>query len=71
MDLEKLSKVVSKDDLKAIVRAFADSDKLEALEINGVDNWDWYGDALSQDYEDEYWDEEISKVDGYYDKEVK
>lgn len=28
--------------------------KLNALETGGVDNWDWYGEALYSDEEDGY-----------------
>ena len=37
-------------------RLKADQRKLEALERAGVDNWEWYGDAM-QTLEDEQGDE--------------
>lgn len=36
---------VSKDEWRKIQRQL---DKLSALENNGVDNWEWYGDALAE-----------------------
>lgn len=30
-----------------------ESRKLRALENAGVDNWEWYGDAMSELYDDE------------------
>lgn len=35
--------LVPKDELKDLLY---DSLKLQALEVSGVDNWDWYGEAV-------------------------
>lgn len=35
--------LVPKDELKDLLY---DSLKLQALEVSGVDNWDWYGDSI-------------------------
>lgn len=34
---------ITKEEYRDLQRAQA---KLEALEVAGVDNWEWYGDAL-------------------------
>lgn len=39
--IEKIIKQTRKESEK-------DLDKLNALEIGGVDNWEWYGEALSE-----------------------
>jgi hypothetical protein len=35
---------ITKDEYENLKR---DKRKLDALERNGVDNWEWYGDAMS------------------------
>lgn len=45
--------IISKDNLANLIR---DSDKLHRLERGGVDNWEWYGEALN-DEEDLSYDE--------------
>lgn len=39
--------------LKEYENLLYDSRKLAALEAGGVDNWEWYGESLS-----EFWEEE-------------
>ena len=45
--------IIPKDNLANLIR---DSDKLHRLERGGVDNWEWYGEALN-DEEDLSYDE--------------
>ena len=39
--------IVSEDELKRLLK---DSATLTALEMGGVDNWEWYGESIA-DYE--------------------
>lgn len=36
--------IIPKNEFASLLR---DSDKLHRLEYGGVDNWEWYGEALS------------------------
>ena len=45
--------IIPKDELASLLR---DSDKLHRLECGGVDNWEWYSEALN-DEEDLSYDE--------------
>ena len=45
--------IIPKNELASLLR---DSDKLHRLECGGVDNWEWYGEALN-DEEDLSYDE--------------
>ena len=45
--------IIPKNELASLLR---DSDKLHRLECSGVDNWEWYGEALN-DEEDLSYDE--------------
>lgn len=42
--------IISEKELTSLIK---DSWKLNALENGGVDNWEWYGDALEDYDEDE------------------
>lgn len=42
--------VVRQTELEKLYEAY---DKLEALECYGVDNWEWYGEAMQSLYNDE------------------
>lgn len=44
-----------------LARLLKDSDKLSALERGGVDNWEWYGESLSENFDDDKDYEEIVK----------
>jgi hypothetical protein len=49
--------------VKDYVRLIMSSEKLNRLEIGGVDNWEWYGESLNPEGEqdlDEY-EEELKK----------
>lgn len=51
-------KLIRKNELAELLR---DSLKLRCLEAAGVDNWEWYDEAM-YDYEaDEYTDDELTK----------
>lgn len=41
---------IPKSEYESLLR---ESRKLRALENAGVDNWEWYGDAMSELYDDE------------------
>ena len=45
--------IIPKDNLASLIR---DSDKLQRLERGGVNNWEWYSEALN-DEEDLSYDE--------------
>ena len=45
--------IIPKEELASLLR---DSDKLHRLECGGVDNWEWYSEALN-DEEDLSYDE--------------
>ena len=45
--------IIPKNEFASLLR---DSDKLRRLEYGGVDNWEWYGEALN-DEEDLSYDE--------------
>ena len=45
--------IIPKNEFASLLR---DSDKLRRLEYGGVDNWEWYGEALN-DKEDLSYDE--------------
>ena len=45
--------IIPKEELASLLR---DSDKLHRLECGGVDNWEWYNEALN-DEEDLSYDE--------------
>lgn len=38
--------IIPKNELASLLR---DSDKLHRLEYGGVDNWEWYGEALNDE----------------------
>lgn len=44
-------KIISKEELIELIKALY---KLAALENGGVDNWEWYGESIS-DFLDRYW----------------
>lgn len=44
-------KIVPKEELIELIKALY---KLAALENGGVDNWEWYGESIS-DFLDRYW----------------
>ncbi len=69
INFEKLSKLITKAELSSIIEAYADADKLQVLEINGIDKFDCYDEALSQDYDEEFWDGEYAKLKEYYPHE--
>lgn len=70
LDFKELSKKVTKEELKDIIHAFMREDELDSLEAGGVDNWMWYGEALSE-FDESEWDKELSKINSYYTSEVK
>lgn len=70
LDFKELSKKVTKEELKDIIHAFMREDELDSLEAGGVDNWMWYGEALSE-FDEAEWDKELSKINSYYTSEVK
>ena len=37
--------IIPKNEFASLLR---DSDRLRRLEYGGIDNWEWYGDALCQ-----------------------
>lgn len=41
---------IEKNELANLLRK---SDELDALEIGGVDNWEWYSESLSENFDDE------------------
>ena len=70
LDFKELSKKVTKEELKDIIHAFMREDELDSLEAGGVDNWMWYGEALSE-FDESEWDKELSKINSYYTSEVE
>ena len=70
LDFKELSKKVTREELKDIIHAFMREDELDSLEAGGVDNWMWYGEALSE-FDEAEWDKELSKINSYYTSEVK
>jgi len=70
LDFKELSKKVTKEELKDIIHAFMREDELDSLEAGGVDNWMWYGEALSE-FDESEWDKELSKINSYYTSEIK
>ena len=51
-------KLIRKDELAELLR---DSQKLNCLEMAGVDNWTWYDQAMDDYNADEYTDDELTK----------
>lgn len=51
-------KLIRKDELAELLR---DRWKLRYLEMAGVDNWTWYGQAMSNYEADEYTNDELTK----------
>lgn len=51
---------IKREDLIGLVKA---SMKLEALEVGGVDNWEWYGEALFEDWGNGRIADEIDRPD--------
>lgn len=45
---------ISKEEYETLLRSYR---KLQALEDRGVDNWEWYGESLSDFYKEEYGDD--------------
>ena len=43
--------IIPKNEFASLLR---DSDKLHRLECGGVDNWEWYGEALNDDEDPSY-----------------
>lgn len=58
--------VLTEEELKNLLYA---REKLNTLECSGVDNWEWYGDAIqeSECYDDEEGDIVIDKFLEHYD----
>lgn len=48
--------ILNEEELLVLVRAY---EELNTLEENGVDNWEWYGEALEDfnEYDDKYFKE--------------
>lgn len=51
-------KLIGKDELAKLLRGYC---KLCCLEAAGVDNWEWYGQAMVDYNADEYTDDEITE----------
>jgi hypothetical protein len=49
--------------LRKYTQLQTDSNTLNALEQGGVDNWDWYGESISQ------WEEEYGPIE-YEEKDI-
>ena len=47
-------KLISEKELRGLL---IDSERLRRLESGGVDNWDWYYEALNEDGDLEDWEE--------------
>ena len=69
MDFKELSKKVTRKELIEIEFAFRSEDELNALDCGGVDNWGYYGDALTDYFDEEYWESERLKIEDYYKEE--
>lgn len=59
--------ILTEEELKSLLK---DRAKLEALECGGVDNWDYYGDAIadSSDYDEDECDFNVDKYLENYKK---
>lgn len=52
-------KLISEKELRSLLM---DSERLRRLESGGVDNWDWYYEALTEDGDLEDWEDDLDNL---------
>lgn len=64
--MEKKYVKISTDKLRDLYR---DSERLNALECGGVDNWEWYGEAIHEYLSDTPYDDFDEYIENEYSDE--
>ena len=55
-----------KIEINELANLIKKADELDALECGGVDNWEWYGESLSENFDEET--DYYEYVSTHYDK---